>query len=60
MRDTGPVRISWLRVLCTEATEARGQLRLDVTLDPGEIPPDAPIALVAHVVDQTGGASWPR
>ncbi len=54
MRDTGPVRISWLRVLCTEATEARGQLRLNVTLDPGEIPPEAPIALVAHVVDQTG------
>src|SRR3954471_22662837 len=54
MRDTGPVRISWLRVLCTEASEARGQLRLDVTLDPGEVPPEAPISLVTHVVDQTG------
>ena len=54
VRDTGPVRISWLRVLCTEATDARGQLRLDVTLDPGETPPEAPISLVTHVVDQSG------
>src|SRR4051794_19793994 len=54
VRDTGPVRISWLRVLCTEANEARGQLRLDVTLDPGETPPEAPISLVTHVVDQSG------
>ena len=33
LRDTGPVRIKWLRALCTEATETRGRLLLDVTLD---------------------------
>ncbi len=49
VRDTGPVRVSWLRVLCTEATEARGTLRLDVTLDPGPTPTTAPVALVATV-----------
>jgi beta-mannosidase len=35
LRDTGPVRIKWLRVLCREATEERGRLLLDVTLDRG-------------------------
>lgn len=54
VRDTGPVRISWLRVLCTEASEARGQLALDVTLDPGETVPEAPVTLVATVVDVSG------
>jgi beta-mannosidase len=44
VRDTGPVRIKWLRVLCTEATEAHGRLRLDVTLDPGEAPEPVPLA----------------
>ncbi|MGZ4675408.1 MAG: sugar-binding domain-containing protein [Acidimicrobiia bacterium] len=54
IRDTGPVRISWLRVLCTEASEARGQLRLDVTVDPGVAPPHAPVTLVSTVVDESG------
>ncbi len=54
VRDTGPVRISWLRVLCTEATEARGALRLDVTLDPGATQGREPIALVATVMDTRG------
>ncbi|MGH9040604.1 MAG: hypothetical protein ACRDZ3_10270, partial [Acidimicrobiia bacterium] len=30
---TGPVRLTRLRVLCTEATEDRGRLTLDLTLD---------------------------
>ena len=34
LRDTGPVRIKWLRALCSEATETRGRLLLDVTLGP--------------------------
>ncbi len=54
VRDTGPVRISWLRVLCTEATETHGQLRLDVTLDPGEYQTSAPITVVATVTDDAG------
>ncbi len=54
LRDTGPVRISWLRVLCTEATDVRGQLRLDVTLDPGTTTPRDDIVLVAHVTDEQG------
>ena len=56
VRDTGPVRISWLRVLCTEATDARGQLRLDVALDPGEHPPSARTTLVTTVTDNAGTA----
>jgi beta-mannosidase len=54
VRDTGPVRVSWLRVLCTEATEARGTLRTDVTLDPGPTPTTAPVTLVATVTGPTG------
>ncbi len=54
LRDTGPVRISWLRVLCTEASDLRGQLRLDVTLDPGTTTPRDDIVLVAHVTDEQG------
>lgn len=54
LRDTGPVRISWFRVLCTEATEARGTLQLDVTLDPGEDPPQAPVQVQATVRDAKG------
>ena len=60
VRDTGPVRISWLRVLCTEATATRGTLALDVTLDPGEvvdassIATQDPVSLVASVIDESG------
>ncbi len=54
LRDTGPVRVSWLRILCTEATEERGALRLDVTLDPGSVPTTAPVALVATVTGPDG------
>ena len=46
--------VSWLRALCTEATEARGTLRLDVTLDPGPTPTTAPVTLVATVTGPTG------
>ena len=44
LRDTGPVRIKWLRVLCGEATESRGRLLLDVALDPGTEPEPVPLA----------------
>jgi beta-mannosidase len=53
VRDTGPVRIKWLRVLCSEATETHGRLRLDVTLDPGETP--APVPLAARLDAQVTG-----
>ena len=43
LRDTGPVRIKWLRALCTEATETRGRLLLDVTLDSGPDPDPVPL-----------------
>ena len=48
--ETGPVRIAALRVVCTEATEERGRLRLDLTLDAGagtESP--LPVRLVARL-----------
>lgn len=48
LRDTGPVRIKWLRALCGEATETRGRLLLDVTLDTGTDP--APVPLGARLV----------
>ncbi len=54
IRDTGPVRISWFRVLCTEATEVRGALKLDITLDPGEVPTDAPVQVHATLRSDTG------
>lgn len=54
VRDTGPVRISWMRALCTEASETRGALRLDVTLDPGDTPTAAQVALVSTVTDASG------
>lgn len=44
VRDTGPVRIKWLRVLCEAATERHGRLRLDVTLNPGDEPDPVPLA----------------
>ena len=43
LRDTGPVRIKWLRALCREATETRGRLQLDVTLDSGRDPEPVPL-----------------
>jgi beta-mannosidase len=43
LRDTGPVRIKWLRVLCREASEGRGRLLLDVTLDSGVSPEPVPL-----------------
>jgi len=33
--ETGPARIGRLRALCTEATEARGRLAFDATIDAG-------------------------
>ena len=57
VRDTGPVRISWLRVLCTEATEARGQLRLDVTPRSGrDATGGARSRSSRTVIDQSGHA----
>jgi beta-mannosidase len=38
------VRIKWLRVLCREATETRGRLLLDITLDRGDDGESAPLA----------------
>jgi beta-mannosidase len=35
--DTGPARIARLRCRCTEATEARGRLVVDVTIDAGAV-----------------------
>ena len=43
LRDTGPVRIKWLRALCSEASETRGRLLLDVTLDSGLDPQPVPL-----------------
>jgi beta-mannosidase len=43
LRDTGPVRIKWLRALCREASETRGRLLLDVTLDSGSDPQPVPL-----------------
>jgi beta-mannosidase len=48
LRDTGPVRIKWLRALCSEASETRGRLLLDVTLDSGEDPEPVPLGARLH------------
>ncbi len=53
VRETGPVRLACLRCVCTEATEERGRLRLDVTLDAGDEPRAAP--LVARLVARVTG-----
>ncbi|MBM3674848.1 MAG: hypothetical protein FJW88_07790 [Actinobacteria bacterium] len=53
LAETGPVRIKWLRVLCSEASESRGRLLLDITLDPGEDP--APVPLGARLVTRVTG-----
>ena len=50
--ETGRVRISTLRVLCTEALAERGRLTCDVTLDADDGPLDA--VLHAEVLDPTG------
>lgn len=56
LRDTGPVRIKWLRALCSEATETRGRLLLEVTLDRGTDEDTDPIAarLFASVAGPDG------
>jgi len=41
--ETGPVRLARLSCVCTEATEERGRLLLDLTLDPGDDPDPAPL-----------------
>ncbi len=41
--ETGPVRLARLSCVCTEATEERGRLLLDLTLDPGPDPEPAPL-----------------
>ncbi|MGH9014646.1 MAG: glycoside hydrolase family 2 protein [Acidimicrobiia bacterium] len=41
--ESGPVRLARLRCVCTEATEERGRLLLDLTLDPGADPEPAPL-----------------
>jgi beta-mannosidase len=70
--ETGPVRLGQLRVLCTEATEDRGRLRMELTLDAVTGP--TPVRLCARlrgpgveldaVLDQTLAAgpnhlAWP-
>ncbi len=50
--ETGRVRISTLRVLCTDALAERGRLTCDVTLDADDGPLDA--VLHAEVLDPTG------
>jgi len=54
--ETGPVRIGRVRCVCTEATEERGRLALDLTLDPGDAPEPAPlpVRLTAQVRAATG------
>jgi beta-mannosidase len=59
--DSGPVRLSVLRCLCTEATEDRGRLLLSLTLDAPAGPTpvrlrarlDGPGVAVAALQDQT-------
>jgi beta-mannosidase len=53
VRETGPVRIARHRVLCTEATEQRARLRVDLALDAGEFPPDH-ARVTIDVLDDAG------
>jgi beta-mannosidase len=56
LRHTGSVRIKWLRVLCSEATETRARLLLNVTLDPGSDPDGIPVRARLHAtVEGPGG-----
>jgi beta-mannosidase len=56
VRDTGSVRIKWLRVLCSEATETRARLLLNVTLDPGSDPERMPVRARLHAtIEGPGG-----
>lgn len=52
--ETGPVRITRLRVLCTEAGDTHGRLLVDVGLDPGGTPLDGDARLEAHVAGPDG------
>lgn len=56
VRETGPVRLARVRCICSEATEARGRLRLDATLDAGEEPGSDPVLarLTARVTGPGG------
>ena len=52
VRDSGPVRIDRLRVICTEATPERGRVLVDVTLDaPDEPPAAAELSIAIHGPD---------
>ncbi len=55
--DTGPVRLARMSCTCTEATEERGRLLLDLTVDPGDDPQPAPLParLTARVTGPTPG-----
>lgn len=55
--ETGPVRLARLRCLCVEATEERGRLLLDLTLDAGAVdgePAPRPARLQACVTGPDG------
>ena len=56
VHDTGSVRVKWLRVLCSEATDARGRLLLDITLDRADNLAPSPLEarLVAVVTGPSG------
>lgn len=55
VEETGPVRIESFRAVCTEATEERGRIRLDVDLDAGPdagpLPARVVVRLSGHGVD---------
>ncbi|HUF83940.1 MAG TPA: hypothetical protein VMQ81_05035, partial [Acidimicrobiia bacterium] len=55
--ETGPVRLARMSCVCTEATEERGRLLLDLTLDPGADPEPAPlpVRLTARVTGPVPG-----
>jgi len=54
VRDTGPVRIARLRVICTEAGPERGRLLLDLTLDTRSDRDRTPVVLHAAVTGPDG------
>jgi beta-mannosidase len=51
--ESGPVRITGLRVLCTEASVERGRLACDLELDAGTEPRDGELRAVVRAPDGT-------
>jgi beta-mannosidase len=55
IRETGPLRISRSRVLCTAATPEHARLRVTLAVDAGDIPPEcASATAVVRRVDDGG------